>query len=56
MRALTVQVLRARGDTVLAAVTPLDALELVAGSDDDLHLLLADVVMPRMSGRGSPAA
>ena len=39
------------GYTVLTAQTPAAALELIAGHDGPIHLLVTDVVMPGMNGR-----
>jgi len=39
------------GYTVLSAGTPEEALELLKGCSDEIHLLLTDVVMPGMNGR-----
>ncbi len=39
------------GYTVLAARTPVDAINLVEEHPEDIHLLITDVVMPEMHGR-----
>jgi CheY-like chemotaxis protein len=39
------------GYTVLAARTPVDAMNLVEEHPEDIHLLITDVVMPEMHGR-----
>lgn len=39
------------GYRVLAADSPRKALEMVAGYEGDIHLLLTDVIMPEMNGR-----
>ena len=41
----------ASGYTVLEAASPERALELAAGYPGEIHLLLTDVIMPRLSGR-----
>jgi CheY-like chemotaxis protein len=51
VRALTRRVLQAKGYAVLEAANGPDALALVARHAGPLHLLVTDVVMPRMSGR-----
>ncbi len=51
MLKMTAGALRQLGYTVLAASTPETGLELAAGHEGPLHLLLTDVVMPRMNGR-----
>ncbi|MBI2528497.1 MAG: PAS domain S-box protein [Candidatus Rokubacteria bacterium] len=55
VRALTREALEAHGYTVLDARGPEEALALAA-APGLLHLLVADVVMPRMSGRELAAA
>jgi len=47
---LTAERLRASGYTVLAAHDGVQALELARSSDEPIHLLLTDIVMPRMGG------
>ncbi|HEX6107103.1 MAG TPA: ATP-binding protein [Gemmatimonadales bacterium] len=49
--AISRRVLERAGYRVLAAATPEEALTLEAGYAEPIHLLLADVVMPGMSGR-----
>ena len=44
-------ILQRLGYTVLAANTPMAALELVAEYAGEIHLLITDVVMPEMNGR-----
>jgi CheY-like chemotaxis protein len=51
VRALTRRVLHAKGYEVLEAASGAEALALVARHTGPLHLLVTDVVMPRMSGR-----
>jgi CheY-like chemotaxis protein len=51
VRALTRRVLQAKGYEVLEASNGAEALALVARHAGPLHLLVTDVVMPRMSGR-----
>ena len=50
VRSLTCTVLRQNGYTVLEAADGDQALDLAAGHEGPLDLLLADVVMPRVSG------
>ncbi len=44
-------ILRGQGYSVLAAATPDEAISLAAKHNGDIHLLLTDVVMPKMNGR-----
>jgi PAS domain S-box-containing protein len=48
---LATRVLERAGYTVVEAATGEEALRLLAGREDPVHLLLTDVVMPGMSGR-----
>ena len=50
VRALVASVLRGRGYTVLAAASGPEALAAARAHDGPIHLLVSDVVMPRMSG------
>ncbi|MGV3720382.1 MAG: PAS domain S-box protein, partial [Actinomycetota bacterium] len=50
VRALVVEVLRSTGYAVLEATQGDEALQLVDQHQGPIHLLLTDVVMPRMSG------
>jgi PAS domain S-box-containing protein len=51
VRSLTVEVLRSHGYRILEAPTGGDALLLVERNPGPIHLMLTDVVMPRMTGR-----
>lgn len=51
VRDLVINVLRGRGYTVLAADSPEKAVELAEGHAGHIHMLLTDVIMPRMNGR-----
>jgi PAS domain S-box-containing protein len=51
VRPLVAEVLESYGYTVLAAVDGIEALALAAAHPGSIDVLLADVVMPRMSGR-----
>ncbi len=51
VRKLAAQILMERGYTVLEAPQGLDAFLISAEYDGPIHLLLTDVVMPKMSGR-----
>ena len=51
VRQLIDEVLTARGYRVLAASRGAEALQLAAGFEEDIALLVTDVVMPGMSGR-----
>jgi CheY-like chemotaxis protein len=51
LRALTRDILASEGYTVLESQDVEDALRIAEGQDGTIHLLLTDVVMPRMSGR-----
>jgi len=49
--AMTTKMLAQPGYTVLSALTPAAALDLVANHPGDIHLLMTDVVMPDLNGR-----
>jgi CheY-like chemotaxis protein len=51
VRKLIREVLRGRGYTVLEAGDGVEALRVAAGHAGPIHLLVTDVVMPRLSGR-----
>jgi len=51
VRAIAVRTLRSQGFQVLEAVDGVAALEVAAGYEGTIHLLLTDVVMPRMGGK-----
>ena len=48
---LSKMILENLGYTVLAAYTPVHAIQLAREHPGDLHLLITDVVMPKMNGR-----
>lgn len=49
--AMTKALLELLGYTVLAAATPQEALRLATTSENEIHLLFTDIVMPEMNGR-----
>ena len=51
MLKLVKTLLEGRGYTVLAALTPDEAIRLARDHDGKVHLLMTDVVMPEMNGR-----
>jgi signal transduction histidine kinase len=51
IRKLTCEVLRMNGYTVLEAIDAEDARSIASNYPGEIHLLLTDVVMPRMSGK-----
>jgi PAS domain S-box-containing protein len=51
VRALVCDILRGQGYRVLAADGPDEAISVCEAHTDPIHLLLTDVVMPRMNGR-----
>ncbi len=51
VRNLAVAILKRQGYTVLPAAGGQEALEVLAGCDGPVHLLLTDVVMPDMNGK-----
>lgn len=50
LRKIAVKILKKWGYNVISAASGPEALELVSGYKDKIHLLLSDVVMPYMSG------
>lgn len=50
MRELTCQFLNASGYSVLQAKDGIEALEIIAGHDGPIRLVLSDLIMPRMGG------
>jgi len=50
LRAVTERVFARNGYRVLTAASGADAITLVAGYEGEIHLLLTDVVMPKMLG------
>jgi PAS domain S-box-containing protein len=48
---ITMKMLERQGYTVLAAVTPGEAIRLAREHAGEIHLLMTDVVMPEMNGR-----
>jgi CheY-like chemotaxis protein len=51
VRQLVCDVLRQQGYTILTAQNGQEALELSTGYAHPIHLLLTDVIMPKMSGK-----
>ncbi|NJC70885.1 PAS domain S-box protein [Planosporangium thailandense] len=51
IREVAERILRRHGYDVLMAGSPLDALELAGRHEGEIHLLITDVVMPRMLGK-----
>jgi len=51
VRTLVRLILERQGYRILEAATPGDALEICERTPDRIHLLLTDVIMPRMNGR-----
>ncbi|GAA1797001.1 PAS domain S-box protein [Planosporangium flavigriseum] len=51
IRAVAERILRRGGYEVLMTGSPLEALELVGNHDGEIHLLITDVVMPKMLGK-----
>ncbi len=56
VRELACQFLKVHGYQVIEAKDGADALEVAARYAGEIHLLLSDMVMPRMNGRGAGAA
>jgi PAS domain S-box-containing protein len=52
VRALARETLEGQGYTVIPAAAPAEALRLVGSHVGPIHLLVTDVVMPQLSGRG----
>ena len=51
MREVTRRILARNGHTVLVANSGSEAIEMAQSYDGEIHLLLTDVVMPRMLGK-----
>ncbi len=51
VRGAVVEMLQEMGFTVLAAASGLEAVEVSAGYQREIHLLLTDLIMPGMTGR-----
>ena len=51
VRTLTSEILSSNGYRVLSASNGDEALQLLSGLKDQVHLLLTDVIMPRMNGK-----
>ena len=50
VRAATRDILEMEGLEVLEAANPFDALDLYREKQGDIHMILSDIVMPKMSG------
>jgi DNA-binding NtrC family response regulator len=48
---MTRMMLEKKGNIVLSAATPAEAIDLAKAHADKIHLLMTDVVMPEMNGR-----
>ena len=51
VRALTCHILKQLGYKVLSASNGSEAMRIAAETNEDIHLLLTDVIMPNMGGR-----
>jgi CheY-like chemotaxis protein len=51
VRQLTRRVLESAGYRVLTATSGVEALQMLEGSTETIHLMLTDVLMPGMNGR-----
>ena len=51
VRLMTTRILSSNGYTVMDAVSGPEALQIADGYQDSIHLLLTDVIMPKMNGR-----
>ena len=51
VRDLTCEILKRHGYNILLAGTSNQAVEISAGTDGDIHLLVTDMVMPKVNGR-----
>ena len=51
VRGLTSRILRAAGYLVLEASNGRDAIQIASGFQGEIHLVVADVIMPELSGK-----
>ncbi len=51
VRALAVDILKARGFEVFSTLDPLEAIDIFRTNEDKINLLITDIVMPKLNGR-----